>query len=202
VAFNNSWLYRYGFDRYDISTVTGINSSELSRSARALIVYWNSGEEYINVIVEKEGQSFVLFNEREVVHLKDVKALVRLDYLALAITGLYVTTYAAIAFWYRRPVYRRDIAVAGVSGGIFSLGILAVIGIMALADFDGFWTQFHLISFANDLWLLDPSRDYLIMMFPESFWFASVLIVAGLTAFLALVISITSWLYLRKNYSH
>ncbi len=199
VAFNSLWLYSYGFGKYEISTATGISQPELIRSARALIDYWNSGEEFISIIVEKDGQPFVLFNEREVTHLKDVKALVRLDYAALIATGLYCAAYAALAFCYRRPAYRRDLAVAGFSGGILSLGILAIVGVTALADFDGFWQQFHLLSFTNDLWLLDPSRDFLIMMFPEGFWANSVIVVAGLTAFLALLIGIPSWFYLRKT---
>jgi len=199
LAFNSLWLYSNGFVKYDIGAVTGISQPELNEAARALITYWNSGEEYINVVVEKDGQPFTLFNEREVIHLKDVKALVRLDYIALVTTGLLVVALTAFAFWYRRPVYRLELAGAGFGGGVLSLGILVAVGAMVLADFDGFWTQFHLLSFANDLWLLDPSRDYLIMMFPEGFWFDSVIVVAGLMAFLALLIGVLAWLYLRKH---
>ncbi|MDD2471668.1 MAG: DUF1461 domain-containing protein, partial [Dehalococcoidales bacterium] len=39
-----------------------------------------------------------------------------------------------------------------------------------------------LISFSNDLWLLDPAKDYLIMMFPQGFWADAALLVAALTA--------------------
>ena len=202
IAFNSPWLYSYGFGKYDISTVTGINLPELNGAAHAIISYWNSGEEYINVMVEKDGQPFTLFDGHEVMHLKDVKSLVRLDYVALIVTGLYITAYVTLAFWYRHPAYRRDLAIAGFGGGTLSLAVLAVVGVMALADFDGFWRQFHLLSFTNDLWLLDPSRDYLIMMFPEGFWFDSVLFVAGLTVFLALLVGVPSGLYLKKSGSH
>lgn len=198
VAFNSTWLYRDGFEKYDISTVTGISLQELGTVARAIVNYWNSGEEYISVTVEKNDQSFILFNEREIIHLKDVKALVRLDYLAILVTGLYVVAYAILAFWYHRPTYRRDLAVAVFWGSILSLGIIGTVGVVALADFDGFWTQFHLFSFDNDLWLLDPSCDYLIMMFPEGFWFDSILIVAGLMIIMALLIGVSSWFFMKK----
>ena len=199
MAFNSLWLYRYGFDKYDISKVTGISQPELDKAARALIAYWNSGEEYLDITFEKSGLLFTLFNAREAAHLKDVKALVRLDYLALLITGLYGVVYAVFALWYRRPTYRRDLAIAGFSGSCLSLGILAVVGVMALSDFGGFWQRFHLLSFTNDFWLLDPNRDYLIMMFPDGFWFDSVLVVAGLVAFLVLLAGISSWCYLRNS---
>ncbi len=199
LAFNSLWLYKYGFSKYDISGVTGLAPAELDRAARGLIGYWNSGQEYIDITVTRDGQPFTLFNEREVIHLKDVKALVRLDYLALAIAGLYCLVFAAVALWWRPPTYRRELALAGMGGSLLGAALLAVMGIMALSDFSGFWWRFHLLSFANDLWLLDPSRDYLIMMFPEGFWYDSVLIIAGLTAFLILLIGLLSWLYLRKT---
>jgi len=52
------------------------------------------------------------------------------------------------------------------------LAAIVVVGAFALVDFDRFWTTFHQIAFRKGLWLLDPSRDYLIMLFPEPFWFA------------------------------
>ena len=56
----------------------------------------------------------------------------------------------------------------------FSIGIgaLILLGIASYVffDFDSAWTQFHEIVFANDFWLLDPSRDRLIQMYPEQFW--------------------------------
>jgi integral membrane protein (TIGR01906 family) len=40
-------------------------------------------------------------------------------------------------------------------------------------DFSELWTRFHQVAFRNDLWQLDPRSDYLIMLFPEPFWFAA-----------------------------
>ena len=201
LAFNSLSLYKYGFSKYNISAVTGLPPGELEEAARGLIRYWNSSEEYINMQVMKDGQPFTLFNEREIVHLKDVKDLVRLDYSALAVAGLYCLAFALLMFWYRRPVYRRGLAAAGLDGSLLSLGAIAALGIAALTDFEGFWWQFHLLSFANDFWLLDPTRDYLLMMFPEGFWYDSVLLIAGLAAVLAVVIGIASWRYLKQTRS-
>ena len=40
-----------------------------------------------------------------------------------------------------------------------------------LIDFDDFFILFHYISFDNMDWLLDPTTDYLVMMYPDGFWF-------------------------------
>ena len=93
-AVNSLWLYKYGFEKYEISQSTGLAEVELDKAARGLISYFNSNEEYINLTVVKDDRPFVLFNQREVIHLRDVKGLLRLDYWVLPGTLVYVIGYA------------------------------------------------------------------------------------------------------------
>ena len=53
------------------------------------------------------------------------------------------------------------------------VGLVILVGVLSLLDFDALWTRFHQVAFRNDLWQLDPNSDYLIMLFPEPFWFAA-----------------------------
>ena len=197
-AFNSQWLYRHSFAKNEVTTVTGISLSELNKAAGALIKYWNSREEIIDIVVEKNGEPFALFNEREVSHLKDVKNMVRLDYIVFLITGFYILVYSGVAIRSRRAAQLWGLASAGFYGSILCLGAIVIVGIAAAIDFVGLWHQFHLLSFANDLWLLDPSCDYLIMMFPEEFWLDAALIVGGMMVVSALLVGASSWLQLRK----
>jgi integral membrane protein (TIGR01906 family) len=69
---------------------------------------------------------------------------------------------------------------------VLSVGLMVAIvlfvGIASAIDFDDLWTRFHQVAFRNDLWELDPTRDYLIMLFPEPFWYAATLRLAlGIT---------------------
>ena len=57
-----------------------------------------------------------------------------------------------------------------------------------MLNFDQLFLQFHLLSFANELWQLDPTRDYLIMLFPRSFWYDAAVLCAAITAALAVVL--------------
>ncbi|HEY93445.1 MAG TPA: DUF1461 domain-containing protein, partial [Dehalococcoidia bacterium] len=90
IAFNSVSLYEYGFDKYNVVSTTGLARTELVKSAETLISYFNSGDEYIDLIVEKDGVEFELFTREESIHMKDVKGLVRLDYGVLAGTLAYV----------------------------------------------------------------------------------------------------------------
>jgi integral membrane protein (TIGR01906 family) len=197
IAANSSELYRYGFNKYGISQVTGLSSEELNKVIGGLITYFNSDEEYINLTVVKDGKSFTLFNEREVGHLKDVKGLFRLVYQLLIGTFIYAFIYAGLSYILWQD--KRHVTRGLIGGSSLTLALLAALGLMIWVDFDWFFYQFHLISFANDLWQLDPATDYLIMLFPQGFWLDATLFVAFFTAALALILGGTGWWRLRKE---
>ena len=62
------------------------------------------------------------------------------------------------------------------------VALVVLVGVLSLMDFDGLWTRFHQIAFRNDLWQLDPTTDYLIMLFPEPFWFTATIRMATTVA--------------------
>jgi integral membrane protein (TIGR01906 family) len=70
------------------------------------------------------------------------------------------------------------------------VGLVVLVGILSLIDFDTLWTRFHQVAFRNDLWQLDPSRDYLIMLFPEPFWFTATIRLATTIALQTVVIAL------------
>ena len=199
---NSAWLYKYGFDKYDVSTVTGLTDSELEKVAVGLISYFNSGEEYIDLTVTKEGKNLVLFNQQELVHLKDVKGLIRLDYWVLLGTLVYVLGYGGVSLFWRRRKYWRQLAWGAVGGSGITLAVMLALWLGTLLGFDQLFLQFHLISFANDFWQLDPTRDYLIMLFPQGFWYDATLVCALGTAATAVILGGVAGGYLlftRKN---
>jgi integral membrane protein (TIGR01906 family) len=197
IAANCPLLYEYGFSKYDISRATGISGVELKKVSNGLISYFNSDEEYIDLTVEKNGRTFILFNEREAEHLKDVKALFHLDYRLLIITLVYGVVYIALNYVLWKD--KRRIWWGLALGGGLTLALLASAGLIIAIDFSWFFYQFHIISFANDLWLLDPTTDYLIMLFPEGFWFDATMACAILTAVLAIIAGSLGWRQLKRT---
>ena len=203
-AANSIWLYKYGFDKYDVSSTTGLADSELEKAASGLIGYFNSGEEYIDITVIKDGKPFKLFNQREVVHLKDVKGLIWFDYRLLLGTLIYVLAYSGVSFFWQKDWRRLAWGIVGGSG--LTLALMLALGLGALFNFDQLFLQFHLISFANEFWMLDPTKDYLIMLFPGGFWYDATLFCALGTVGLAVISGWVGGSYLlftrRRAISH
>ena len=185
-AVNSLWLYEYGFQKYNVSQTTGLAEVELEKAATGLISYFNSDEEHISLTVVKNGEPFVLFNQQEVAHLRDVKGLIWLDYWVLLGTLVYALAYAGVSLFWRKEWRRLARGVAGGSGITLVLGL--ALGLGTMLGFDQLFLKFHLISFTNELWQLDPAKDYLIMLFPQGFFYDAALFCALATAGLAIIL--------------
>ena len=101
-------MYSTGFERNNIVQRTGVPDKELNRIAAEFIAYFGSDDEFLNV--QLYGHD--LFNTREIIHMKDVKALVRAMYILTYITGLVIGGYLAWGFQrsgrqFLRPALRR-----------------------------------------------------------------------------------------------
>ncbi len=187
-AVNSTRLYKYGFEEYNVSQTTGIAEVELEKAATGLIRYFNWGDERISLTVIKDGKPFELFNQREVIHLRDVKGLIRLDYWVLLGTLIYTVSYAGVSLFWRRGRYWRWLAWGVISGSGITLALMLAIGLGILLNFDQLFWQFHLLSFSNEFWQLDPTKDYLIMLFPGGFWYDAALFCALATVGLAVIL--------------
>jgi integral membrane protein (TIGR01906 family) len=182
IAFNFVPLYTYGFEKYDVSDSTGLADSELTKIAQGLISYFNSDENNLELIVEKDGVSFVLFTREEALHMKDVKGLVRLDYGVLMGTLVYVIGYAlAVVFLHSS---RRKLARSILFGSLLTLILMLALWLGSLWDFDTIFYQFHLLAFTNDFW---SAEGYMLLLFPGGFWYdTTIFCVLGMVIIAAL----------------
>ena len=186
---NWPWLYSNGFDKYDIPSRTGIERSELISAGEQIRDYFNNDDELIDVRIFVGGILRSLFNNREILHMKDVKGLVQGVYTVQVLTGLYIAAFviAGLALGWRACAGRLPRYLQ--HGGFLTIGLVVLAGASSLAGFEQVFYAFHVVSFTNDLWQLDPSRDYLIAIFPEGFFFDATMWIAGLTIAQAVVLT-------------
>ena len=85
-------------------------------------------------------------------------------------------------------------------GGGLTVGLLVLFGLVASVGFDALFLLFHRVSFANDFWQLDPRTDYLVLLFPQGFWFDATMWVAlrALAGGLILAVAGSSYLFWRR----
>jgi integral membrane protein (TIGR01906 family) len=180
-------LYEYGFDKYEISQDTGIDRIQLRSVAQHLIDYFNLRADTVQITVVKGDEEFNLFNERELIHLEDVRSLIQLDYWVQRGAFLVIVICALALFFGLRVGWR--ILIRGLFRGSFiTMGLMVILALWALFGFERFFLLFHLVSFSNEYWMLDPAKDYLIRLFPEGFFYDAALFGFGAIMLEALLI--------------
>ena len=177
-AINAGGLYEYDFNRYDISLRTGILDPELSRIGEEIRDYFNDDSELIDIDAVIYGEVQPLFTEREIIHMKDVKGLIHTVYLWQWISLGYLAACMAGYAWLRRRESIPGVVRVGFWGGVVTLLIIGALGLGSLVGFEALFLKFHQLSFANDLWRLNPRIHNLIAMFPEPFFRDATLFVA------------------------
>ena len=196
MAFNDKF-YAYEYELNHVKDVIGISSEDLNKATNVLLDYIKDDVDSLDVEVVINGQSKQMYNQREIDHMVDVKALYlnvrNISYIAFA---LVVVIVIAILFSHSdvkwTMLYRDStIVLMGFLGAIAGLSILAV------TDFTTFWHGFHKIFFTNDLWLLDPRTDNLINMVPAKFFFDLIFAMVGI--FIAILVLYYIFIYYMKK---
>jgi len=189
---NEKRVYTYSFDQYNAPARPGIARDELVRAGGELREYFNNGDKYVSIQVRQGSREISLFNERETLHMKDVKTVFQFVNHLQEIALVYVMAYVVGVFvWAReRPLHK--LAVHALAGGLLTIGIIVSLGLVAISGFDQAFEQFHHIAFTNDLYLLNPATDHLIQMFPEGFWFDVTMFLGVLTLAEAALIAAVS----------
>ena len=143
IATNVRWvigaplLYGYGFEKYDIPSVTGIELDELLSAARQIRDYFGNDEEFLTVSVIQYGISVEnLYKSKEILHMKDVKGLVRGVYRLQEAAGAYLAAFALIGLLaYRRRFLPRLVRYAAY-GGATTVGLVVLAGLGSLIGFE------------------------------------------------------------------
>lgn len=139
-------VYKKEFSKFNIYE----KIPDADENALNLINFMNGKEELNN-----------FFNEKEKLHLQDVKQLYKtlnlIFYLTLILTILFL-----IYFIYTKN-YRIIYSLFLISG----IALVIMSSLFFILDFSYLFTKLHLIVFNNDLWQLNPDQDNLINLFPE-----------------------------------
>lgn len=181
-AFNSLWIYKAGFAKYEVSQDLRVSPAQLDKSAAELIAYFNNpGEKYLDINVTYENDvNAPLYDREDVLHMKDVKSVVWLDYWLFIGSSVYSVAYFIVLFIGKASQQRQILASGLKRGGAATIALVCFLGIFALTSFDWFFTTFHEIFFSQGNWQFPPG-DHMITLFPDGFW-SDVTLLVGLVA--------------------
>ncbi len=161
---------------------------------KAVLYYLRSPEEisYLGELADEEGP---LFNERELIHLIDVKVLVRRALLLHGVLGFLIVGAVVILFFY--PEGRKVLPDSLLQGSLLTFLLFGLVGLFAAFGFDTFFVRFHRTFFAGASWIFSP-YDTLIQLFPLPFWFDAAISWVGLTLGEAAILGVGAYLWGKR----
>jgi integral membrane protein (TIGR01906 family) len=138
-----------------------------------------------------------MYNARELHHMRDVKTITQYTYLLAVMGGAAYLIVFFYLYWNNRPLLR----AALWNGAVFTLALIGAIIVIAILNWDFFFTGFHTLFFSGGTWRFEYS-DTLIRLFPEQFWFDAALLIGSLTALTAILILAISWRWNMNAFRH
>ena len=196
-VINAPFLYSYGFDKYDVAARTGIERPELIKAGKSFRQYFNNDEEVLEVKVVQHGVFKNIYNSKEVAHMVDVKVLIQGVFNVQAYAGGFLGAFIVLGFALYRSKWLKMLAELLSLAGILTLALVVLVGLLSFIGFDRLFLAFHIISFDNNLWQLDPSKDLLLVMFPEGFFFDATMWIVGSTVLQSIILCLykfPSWI--------
>ncbi len=154
-------------EQFGVADYIGISQGDLDRVTDVFCDYTKDLRSDLDVTVTVDGAQTQMFNEREINHMVDVKNLYLAGVqIAYFLAGVAIVAFTALFITHQhKSIYRVHTRVS------FAFLLLCVaLGVYFAVDFNGFWTNVHLLLFTNNLWLLNPATDRMIRMFPLEFF--------------------------------
>ena len=168
----SDWVYEYNWTRNQISQNTGIKIDQLNQVSDQIKDYFRDDQVKLEVLLQQPGKEVLnLFNQKEIDHMVDVKNLIKTTIL-FERAGLILLIIFFVFYLFREgyiSFYENLKRIMLVSFLIWSI-LLFLIVFGMIVDFNYTFTLFHKIMFTNDLWILDPNSDFLIMIYPQRFF--------------------------------
>lgn len=169
VAYDAAF-YEKEYQKYGQAGEMGMSNQELMDVTRVVIAYLRGTRQDMQVEAHVEGVLRPVFNEKELSHMVDVRALFDFGRTLRMITSLLgISAFFLVTVWAPRERVRTICKGVLWGAGVF-VALVAGLAVWASVDFTGLFRVFHHMAFTNMLWELDPKTDLLIRMVPEPFF--------------------------------
>lgn len=196
-SFYQSEHRKLTLNNKSIAEYIGISNDELDELTSFTLNYLNDSNASLNKQMFINGELREVFTDDEKAHMVDVQKLnIASIYLGFVALIVFISTFLFICFNKLINQFYK------ANNNVFKLFVvfISILIIWIVIDFNSFWNFFHHVFFAgNDLWILDLSKDILIMIVPPEFFFHLVSTIV-ISFIIVLIIYYLFIYYLNKRY--
>lgn len=173
-----------------------MSEEDLDAVTTSMVSFVTGKQDILQVQVEMAGVERGFFNEKEIIHIEDVRDLIQS--LRMFITGCGIVFLTGTLYLWKKK--KLPYLAKGYFVGLLFVVVLAmVIGILAVADITTVINGFHYLFFDNDLWIMNPATDKVIYLFTEDMYLDAMIRIGGCLGILLLGATLGAVAVLKRN---
>ena len=151
-------------EEYNLSDRIDLSQTDTERVLNKLFKYVLGDEESPVVVVKVGDERVSFYNERELVHLEDVKALLeKIRFFMIFIIVFEILMYGFIVRGMPYTIFFKILCTAE----IIHIGLVGAILGVANKSMVWFVSLFHRVLFDNNRWILNDATERLVLLFPK-----------------------------------
>lgn len=160
-----------------------LSDFDLKNLSRELMQYISGKLQFLETKVTVNGIITDFYSLRSKIHMGDVRNLI-INFRNVSFVAIIICIFSLFKVQkLDEPIEKLKLSYLKT---LLAVGILLIaLIIYASNNFDAFFIKFHETLFTNDLWLLDPSEDYIICLLPEK-----VFMIYGLRIGIAMLVAL------------
>ena len=184
--FINPWFPIYEYSRAGFpQDLMGMDNETRSRLAINSVRYLVNNADISYLSQDRDQYGNIIYNERELHHMEDVKFVVG---RVLGVWKISLVMVIGAFIWLYLKPDTDDIIKQSVEygSGVIIVCIFCLL-VYILINFDSFFTTFHQIFFESGTWTFSYT-DMLIRLFPPKFWSDVAIFIAATSLFEGLLL--------------
>ncbi len=179
-------LYYFDINYLKISEQNNLTKEEIKRNYDYMIDY------NLNKISGEFELPTIKSSPEGKVHFEEVKEIVQ-NVIKLLIVSLIITIVGIIV-----NLKNNNIEFLNITSKLVII-LPILVAIPMLINFDKTFVVFHKLMFDNDYWIFDPSKDPVINILPQEFFFHAGLLIVMLILLSSVVLNIIYKYYKKKR---
>lgn len=188
-------FYAYEFNRINVLEEIKLEATPQEVS-KVMVDFIKGKTDEFQMVAKVNGTKKNLFNNKEQFHMEDVRNLIYCgNIICLIGSTLILSLYVLLIKLKQTTILRKAYKW---SVGVY-IALLVGMVIMSISNFNKGFNLFHEVLFTNDLWILNPNKDILLMIMPLEFFIDAFKIAMALSTTAMIVLGVITWIMTRRR---
>ena len=174
LVYNLNYFLMNPYECIEIHEILGtasklkISEKDLNYTVNYIYDYLEDKRTKLDLVLNIDGKKEYFFTNNELIHMDDVKNIYSSYFYFTNIVFVVFLVSLVINFFHKVNIFENGKKITIIFSCFISFIVLFFVAL--IINFNNLWTFIHVLLFDNDLWMLNPYSDRLLMLFPKDFF--------------------------------